>query len=330
MFAEDVPEIKRDSWGRYRLPIPGTKQIRSWTRVTTFAKALDETTGLQNWLCRMTAKGLAEDDALVLKTKNTSVDNKQAMDGIVRKAKELSGANVAAETGTAIHTLTEMHDKGQTYNAPPQWKAHIEGYVNLQKTSGLSFPPEHIERVVAVPELMVAGTYDRLCRVERDMTVEIGGRTFHLKKGEWVIGDVKSNKSLTYAQLSIAVQLAVYSRAKHVWNLRTEEWEDLPTINQDVGFIFHLPSNTGEAALYAIDLDRGWKAAQLCKQVRDIRSTKDLVTEIEAETNSVWADRISEAMSQEDLSKIWADANLAGEWNSKLEQLGLKRLEKLR
>lgn len=340
MFAsgsDQEPEIKRDSWGRYRLPTPGDPKetVKSWTRVTTFAKALDDTTNLTKWMGRMIVKGIADDDALIVQAQDTNISNANTLNRIAEKAKDNAGANDAAANGTAIHTLTEKEDKGETYRVPAKWKKHIDGYKRIKAESGLEFLPEYIERVVVLPELGVAGTFDRLCRVKHDMNVTVGGKNFKLAKGEFVVGDVKSNKRLDFAQLSIAVQLATYSRAGSVWNLREEKWEPLPKINQHVGFIFHLPSDTGEAALYVIDLDRGWEAAQVCKTVRELRGYKDLVEQVESPQNpfgddeSNWEEMIDNANSSRELSLIWKQATAVGEWTKELELRGKGRMKEL-
>lgn len=338
MFASGKePEIKRDSFGRYRLPTPGDPKatVKSWTRVTTFAKVLDDTNNLQKWMGRMIVKGLADDDTLIVEAQDTSIDDFNKLNRIADKAKDNAGANDAASNGTAIHTLTERIDRGENPRIPAKWKKHLEGYKRLKEMSGLEFPPEYIERVVVVPELQVAGTFDRVCIVKQDMTVEVGGKLIKLKKGEAVVGDVKSNKRLDYAQLSIAVQLATYSRAKSVWNLRKEEWEDLPPLNQKVGFIFHLPSDTGDARLYAIDLERGWEAALVCKKVRELRGYKDLVEVIDEPINPFgdegnnWPLMIDNAQSRQELSLIWKQASSVGEWTPELEARGRSRMKEL-
>lgn len=335
-FATNEPEIKRDSWGRYRLTDPDDPKqtVKSWTRVTTFAKALDDTSNLSKWLCRMTIKGLVTDEALIVKTEDTDIDDRRGLDRIVEQAKEKAGANDAAANGTAIHTLTEKIDRGEKkVRVPAKWKRHIDGYKRLKDESGLEFPAELIERVVVVPELGVAGTFDRVCFVKEDTTVQVNGKTVHLRKGEAVVGDIKSNKSLDYAQVSIATQLAIYSRAKYMWNLYTEQWEPLPELNKQVGFIFHLPSTTGDAALYAIDLEAGWAFAQLCKTVREVRSQKKLVQQITTgdvfEADDEWEFRISQARTVAELSAIWAEANQLGVWNSQLERLGKQRMREI-
>lgn len=335
-------EIERDRWGRYRLydPEDPGQSVKSWTRVTTFAKAVDDQSNLIKWSNRMVAKGLVTDEALIIKVEDTDLGDRKTLDRLCEAAKEKAGGNQAADFGTALHTLTEKEDRGEKgFRVPAKWKKHLDGYRRIKETSGLEFPPEYIERVVVVPELGVAGTFDRLCRVKEDMTIQIGKKTFHLSKGEYVIGDVKSNKSLSYAQLSISVQLSTYSRAGHVWNIDSETWSPLPEINKSVGFVFHIPSDTGEAQLHAIDLDRGWQAAQLCKMVRDVRGWKDLVSVVDFPENenpfgddgeSVdWVTMIDNASSRQELSLIWRQATVAGEWTSDLEARGKKRMSLL-
>lgn len=43
-------------------------------------------------------------------------------------------------------------------------------------------------------------------------------------------------------------------------------------VNQDWGIIVHLPSGEGVCKLYWVDLNVGWKAAQLALDIRAMRS----------------------------------------------------------
>ena len=105
------PEPKRDRWGRYLLPVPGQLKPVAHTRVTTLVKALDDTSNLEKWACRMTALGLAERaDLRALVASHR--DDKAALNRVVDQAKEAARSGAGANTGTALHRFAELVDAG--------------------------------------------------------------------------------------------------------------------------------------------------------------------------------------------------------------------------
>lgn len=338
-FDSQTKEVPRDTFGRYKLHFPDDEKRvpKSWQRATTFAKLCDETSGLMKWMGRMVAKGVATNDALSIKAANTDLEDKRAFDRIVEQAKQAAGANDAADNGTAIHTLTEKHDLGvEKFAVPARFRPHLEAYRQIIASLPIEIPEWGIERVVVLPELKVAGTFDRLVRFTEDYTVALGDGEYVIRAGEWVICDVKTNKSLFYAQGSIAIQLALYSRARKMYNVQTEEYEDLPEINQDVALVFHVASDTAKPGLYAMDINAGWDAVTLCQEVKKYRNNKKFASELEIQTNPFaseednnWELRIVNAVSRAELSAVYKEANAALEWSSTLEALGKARIKEL-
>jgi len=54
-----APQARRDKLGRYPGHRPGDAEMVSYTRATTVAKTLDDTSNLEKWSGRMVALGLA-------------------------------------------------------------------------------------------------------------------------------------------------------------------------------------------------------------------------------------------------------------------------------
>lgn len=339
-FSTPTKEVPRDTYGRYRLYVPGdeTRTPKSFQRATTFAKACDETSNLMKWMNRMVAKGIATNDDLLIAAADTDLEDKRSFDRICEAAKKAAGANDAADNGTAIHTLTERYDRGEKIPRT-RFSEHLEGYKRIVDNLPIEIPSNMIERVVVLPDLMVAGTFDRLVRFTEDYTITLKEgrkkRTYTIKAGTWVICDVKSNKSMYYSQGSIAIQLALYSRARHTYNIMTEEFEELPEIDQNVALVFHIPSDTAEPALHAFDIQRGWDAVHLAQRVHAFRKDKTLAVEQplpetgnpfgEAEKVD-WFEKFSSANSRSELARFWDEAKLAGATTEELKAHGMRIL----
>lgn len=320
--------------GRYKLTDPETGKPARYTRVTKFADTLEDKENLIGWIARHVVKGMADSDDLLVKAASLDVNNDRGpLDRIWNEAKRIAGGDRAADDGTLIHALTEGIDRGENPRIPVKWKAHVQRYIDLLDNGPLEIVPEYIERVTCVPELGVAGTFDRLCRLKRDVTVTFpSGKSVELKKGELVVVDVKTSKTLQYSQLKFAIQFACYSRARHAWVPDEETWEPLPEINQDVAFIMWLPSTKTEAEIVAVDLEAGWEAALECLRVRAMRNSKKLIQSVYAPTfddPDTFAARIKRAETKQELSAIWKEANANRMWTPELDTLGKNRAKEL-
>ena len=68
-------------------------------------------------------------------------------------------------------------------------------------------------------------------------------------------------------------KLAIYAHGK-VYTLRPASRTPLhPNLCRDYGLLVHLPPSGG-CRVILLDLARGWQAAQLAAQVRDLRALK--------------------------------------------------------
>jgi hypothetical protein len=275
-------DVRRDGYGRYLLPDPFGRDARQelpWTRVTTFAKSISDTYTLSQWSQRMVAKGLGLRPDLFALAAATPVEDKKTLDRVCEDAKEAAHARARAHLGTALHAFTEAVDRGETPEVPEPWDADVRAYSALVAECGFQFP--WIERIVCNPELGVAGTFDRIGRLTRDVTIVVGDRTVVLKAGTYVIVDLKTGRDLSYGWNEIAVQLYVYATSAGIWDPEAWAYEDMPDgLRMDVALVIHLPVGEAKATLWAVDLEPARKAAQLCKDVREWRKTRNLASQV--------------------------------------------------
>lgn len=319
-----------DRYGRYVIPHPTTGKKTSWTRATTYAKSISDTYALGQWMLRMAVKGVATRPDLYALAAATPVEDKDGLNRIAEDAKEAAAAKAGANLGTALHSFSEQVDRGEIPNVPEPWARDIAAYRAMLAKHGIRILPEYMERKVVVPDVGVAGTFDRI--------VDRGG----LK-----IGDLKTGQDLSFGWLEIAVQLALYSRATHLWDMKTRTFTDMPPVDQDIALVFHLPVGKATATLYEVDIAAGWQAAQLCGQVRDWRKRRDLAKAVTAmavpvrEVAPHLADLptpnrnpnrsgsaglhhlIGQATSADELTALWTTA--AGAWTDAHTQAARKR-----
>lgn len=314
---------KRDRWGRYLLPNPETGKEQAWTRATTLASTLADTYGLTQWQMRMVAKGLGMRSDLLALAAAAHVDDKTTLNRVANDAKEAAGSSAGANAGTALHSFTEAVDRGEDSQIPDPWKADIDAYVATLKAHRVNVHPEWIERITVVPQFNVAGTFDRILT---------------LPDGRKVIGDVKTGKDLSYSWGEIAIQLALYANATHMWNV--DRWEAVPTLDTSEAVVIWLPVGRATCELFKVDITAGWEQAEVAFGVRQWRSRKNLSRPMVAPGE--FADRLSRSLktsgirkqidsaaSVDELTQIWAAADADGQWNSTLTAAAAARKKAL-
>jgi hypothetical protein len=311
--------------GRYRLPDPDTGQETLFTRVSTIAKTLEDTFHLDQWKDRMLAKGLAMRPDLVMLAGATPLEEKwKFSNDIVKPARDTAGGSEGANHGTAFHSLTEIVDRGEPIpqGTHPGHVKQLQRYRRALTDHGLTVIPHWMERVVLNREHRLVGRTDRALWANRSK-----GAAAWLPEGfSAVIGDVKSQKSMDFGCMSIAMQLAIYAHADLVFNEDEGRWEE-PDIelNRDVAVVMHCPSNDPDTAdIHVIDIARGWELVQLAMEVRAARK-ETLNRKLERTSGNDWRTAILHASTKQDLSRIWKAASAAGEWTDELLDLGKAR-----
>jgi hypothetical protein len=304
---------------RYKLLNPETNKPETWTRVTTFAKTLSDTSALSAWAERMLTKGLAMQPGLLRGAEAWDVsEHKGAFSKLINEAKDAAGIKDGAERGTRMHDLTEMHDRGEELLfATPEELRDVQAYQQALDAAEITVHSNFIELFVAVPEFKVCGKLDRIYGLG-----SLGA--------ELVIGDVKTAKNVHYGWIEIAIQLALYSMATHYWDVAKDDWVPMPDVSTDRAVVAHLPVGAAECTMYDVDLGIGRKACEIAREVRELRSRKDVAQPIaSSRVESPYAARLRAATSRQELSAIWKEASAAGAWNTDLEMVGMARMKEL-
>jgi hypothetical protein len=260
--ASPDAKVKRDQWGRYRIPHPDTGKEQSWTRATTLANTLADRYGLEQWAKRNVVLGIGARSDLYAQAASCTVDDKDQLTLIVNQAEEAAASKAKANLGTALHRFTERIDAGESIDVPDPWRADVDAYTATMAAHGIVIVPGWIERILVVPEIDAAGMCDRLCNA-----------LWPLPR----IGDLKTGADvIRYGMTEIALQEAIYAHASHWYDPTTGELHPMPRIDQDKALVMHLPVGKATCTLYEVDIRAGWEAVQLAVDVRKWRQRKDL------------------------------------------------------
>jgi hypothetical protein len=244
-----------DRWGRYLIVPQGGSAPVAHTRATTLAATLDDRYALERWSRRMLAQGLVKRPDLLAAVAACDVTERDELDRFCDQALEAGGSSTSATLGSALHKFCERVDRGELdlADVPDPWRADVTAYRCSLEQAG--FEVEFIERTCVVPELTVAGTLDRTLVDDCDRRY---------------IADIKTGQSLDRSWPSIAVQLAVYSRATTFFDPDTGH-TPMPEVSRTVGIVVHVPAGRGTCELVGIDVAAGWEGALLAHRVRQYR-----------------------------------------------------------
>lgn len=257
-----------DHYRRYVLPSVEGAGVESYTRVTTGAKTLDDTTGLERWKLRSVVRGIKTNPHL-LENIDLYADERDVnrdLEAVAEQAHEKNGGVQASEWGTCIHAWAEAVELGTTAweEVPAEVAPYLEAYFKEMARWGISTPADptgraYVERIVYNAETGWVGTFDRI---------------YELADGSRVIGDVKTAKDLNWSYLAISVQLGDYAGASAILSLDGTTWEPMPEIRQDMAVVLHVPSNAkpARASAVTIDLEAGRAAIDAALRVRQMRT----------------------------------------------------------
>lgn len=258
-------EVKRRRGQPLIIPPDGGEPI-PYARPSKIAKVLDNTYHLDLWKLRMVVYGLVKSPELMdlaasLADKHDyPVDDAKAeLNDIAKRAQDAAKAQAPADTGTALHTFTEVLDLGRqlTY-LPPIWEGHVQSYVEARKAAGVKVLEK--ELFVVNDELRCAGTLDTLA--------EHAGRV--------VIDDLKTGKSDAYYPMAPATQVSIYANAQRYDPTTGERSPIHPDLDRSIGLLTHMPSKTrpGTCSVYELNLNAGYQAARLAVAAKTLQAYK--------------------------------------------------------
>ena len=256
-----LAEAPKDRWGRYKISDPASGKERGYTRVTTIAKVLDDSSSLADWKTRMAITGIVQ-RADLLAQASTSLDDRSKLNKIANDAIEAAGAYSRANLGTALHSITQQLDLGMKPQILAGLQSDIETYVASIAAWDFGMKKEWIEVLLINDEFEYAGTADRIVTT---------------RDGKICIFDLKTGTDLSYSFGSIAVQLSMYANADWIYDWKTGERTALPEgLDMKEGIICHLPAGEANCKFYTVDLEAGWEAAKMSFATRNWRKRKDL------------------------------------------------------
>lgn len=322
----------RDSYGRYAIKDPATGDFRRFkngkvqgiTRMTTFNKAAGNSKAINDWNRRNIVIGAALRGDLVIQARGMNHDdNREDLDRIAGELEVAAGSKVASAIGTDVHEITERIDAGvlAVEDAPVQYREQLELYVKTLADAGLEPVPGMIERITAITEYGgVAGTFDRCY--------------FHRPSGRYLIGDVKTGKTMKYAMSETECQEWGYAHGINqngVYDLNTHEW--IPPgekrVDETEGIVIHMPVQgplAGTVRLLRANLVRGRAYADLCAGVRGWEPAKEELWTWEPEPAAQepgidWDDTFRHVASKEQATEYWRRAKEAGISGVRLNEL---------
>lgn len=274
--------------GRYRLPHPETNKATSFSRTTTFVKLASDHRALTLWELRSALVGLSRQPDILDQVTGLDVKkDRDRLNALADMAKDAAGAKDRASTGTKLHKWTEEVDSGRLAleQVPDEFRTDVRRYREVLEASGYRVVPHLIERTTVVAELGVVGTFDQV---------------WQAPDGRYVIVDKKTGE-LTYGQLEIAAQLAVYAHganrhgvaewdpamgdaddpAAWVWRPLRDADGNRITVDETRAVVVHMPQDGRGITLLEVDLATGWEHVQVCDRVRAANRIKSTMSPLE-------------------------------------------------
>jgi hypothetical protein len=191
-------------------------------------------------------------------------NKRRQINDICEAAAQVAQASKAADIGTALHAMVEQVNLGHTVDAGI-YAADLDAYRWAISQMGWQIHPDHVECRMVCDSLQMAGTCDML--VQND-------------DGEYFVADLKTSASVDYGGLGWAAQLAAYAHSD-IYSPLLQCRLETPAINQQVGYIVHLPAGQGVCTIHQVDLVKGYEAAALANEIRDTRkASKQFITPV--------------------------------------------------
>jgi len=292
-----APEQKYDeetglpvgAYSRYLLPMPpedlsrdapATGRVKSWTRATTISSSMEYMGNLTEWSERMVALGVGMRPDLALKARGSEGD-RAVLTEVVEEAKSAAGATKGKNQGTGMHGVSSEIDRAIVTakadgsspwgeieriaeSVPSMYRDDVRAYARLIINEHIEYGVGLDEVIVAHPDLMVAGRFDKIRYVS----------------GAFAIFDLKTQKDRPgkHSQLPIAMQLALYARAPWRYDTsgETPVWRSMPGVSHERAYIIWLPGGRGEATLIEVDIASAWQWVRTAISVRESRRVKGL------------------------------------------------------
>lgn len=298
-------------------PRKGTCKCLYYRRTTTFIDVMQDEFLLKQWGKRNTAWGMAQRPDLQIAAAACKPDShpdqpredKTELNRIAKEAGQYAGDMFKATIGSSLHKLTHTMDRGEEVGfVPERWVGDLKAYDDKMKSLGIEWVSIESFRVGDwwVKEdcnhkpvryggtckcMGVAGTVDRI----------------GWYKGRLRIFDIKTGSD--FNKLGHAMQLAAYAHMvpyQYPGDVRTE---DVDAVDLSVGHIIYLPEGQGHCYLEDMDIEMGWRACELAKQIWQAREWNPV---IERDMALELTDMASRAGTLKECRSLWKNAQDMG------------------
>lgn len=224
----------KDRYGErvYRIPRRDTGELVERPGITRVMKVA-AAPALETWKMKMVATGLANrPDLVALAVTDPYGASKQAIDA----------GKAAANSGTALHAVSELVDAGVDPSTLPEVvRSPMETYARACAEMGMVV----IEREVTVgrDDHLYAGTADHIVTLSNVPTIS-----------GTVVADLKTGKSV---YPDTALQLAAIANAQWIFDADDQAHRDMPEVRTDVGLVIHLTEKG--CRFIPLDLTGAWE-----------------------------------------------------------------------
>jgi hypothetical protein len=315
--CETCGRMVRKESGKYR---KGTCKCLYYRRTTTFIDVMQDEYLLKNWGKRNVAWGMAQRPDLQLAAAACKPDSfyegpsdpagfedKKELNRIAQEAGTYAGDMYKATIGSSLHRLTHQMDRGEELGfVPERWVDDLKVYDETIKAKGIEWVSVESFRVLddwvkdisecdhKAPQyggnchcFGVAGTIDRLGWYHGRL------RAFDIKTGS------------DFNKLGHAMQLAAYAHMVPYEFPGDTRGVDPGEIDLKVGHIIYLPEGQGTCRLEPMDLELGWQACLLAKQIWEAREWNPV---IERDVQLELTEMASRAGTLEECRLLWDNA----------------------
>lgn len=300
--------VKKD--GKY--PRKGSCKCLWYQRTTTFIDVLQDEFLLKQWGNRNVAYGMSQRPDLILQASSCgpdqygefSNDSKSQLNIVAQEAQRHAGDKIKATIGTSLHRLTHSMDRGEELGLiPDRWVADLAAYDEMVKALGIQW--------VSVESFRV-GDWWVTDRSECDhKAVRYGGTCQCLGvagtvdrigwyRGRLRVFDIKTGSD--FNKLGHAMQLAGYAHMVPYEFPGDTRGVDVDQVDLDVAYIIKLPEGKGTCDLVPYNIEKGWAAFQLAKQVWDARKW---TVEVDRDPKFEICDIASRTTTLLGLRKLW-------------------------
>ena len=301
--------VARDGRGRALLAprgLAGTKVRVPYSSASGLADAISDDGFLHRWEKRYLAIAMGRNADLArlaaAETYHTGLEpldvpEKRAsgrrVDDIIQRALDRQRIHEKADYGTAFHAFTEPGAlpvpegmDGLAVDVKSFEDALRENCITLVDT----------ERFTANDTTMSAGTYDHGVRV-------LG----HPLLTGYVIADKKTGRIDPWHW---EIQIASYANSE-MYDTETDERSPMPEdVNLNYGVVFHTGAQTGHTEFYVLDLQRGWRNAQIAAQARDAQDEGAKTIPFKPAT---FAERLAAVSTIHEATRLWYSTSDAAE-----------------